>query len=95
MGEDLLGYSEQFPRDFSTGKTNNYSAFYESEREARNLAYQKLGKKPVKVDVNKWRSANGKWQYRAKPGDLNENHIHIEELNPETGEVKNNYHLRW
>ena len=28
---------------------------------------------------------DGKWQYRAKPGDVADNHIHLEELNPKTG----------
>ena len=55
----------------------------------------KLGPNPVEVEPNKWRSADGKWQYRAKPGDVNDNHIHLEELNPNTGEVIQNLHLRW
>jgi hypothetical protein len=40
-------------------------------------------------------SKNGKWQYRAKPGDVMDNYIHLEELNPKTGEVIQNLHLRW
>jgi hypothetical protein len=43
----------------------------------------------------KFRSIDGKWQYRAKPGDLVDGHIDLEELNPVTGEVKQNLHLRW
>ena len=84
-----------FVKDYATKNTKNYSAFYKTEREARNLARQKLGKNPIQVEPNKWRSVDGKWQYRAKPGDLKENHIHLEELNPKTGEVLQNLHLRW
>jgi hypothetical protein len=85
----------EYVKDYSTKNTKDLSAYFKSEREARNLARTKLGKNPVEVGPNKWRSADGKWQYRAKPGDLKDNHIHIEELNPETGEVLQNYHLRW
>jgi hypothetical protein len=49
----------------------------------------------VEVEPNKWRSADGKWQYRAKPGDVLDNHVHLEELDPNTGEVLQNLHLRW
>jgi hypothetical protein len=48
----------------------------------------------VEVEPGKWRSADGKWQYRAKPGDVGDNHIHLEELNQD-GSVKQNVHLRW
>lgn len=74
---------------------NNWSAWMNSEGQARALARQKLGPKPVQVELNKWRSADGKWQYRAKPGDVSDNHVHLEELNPTTGEVLQNLHLRW
>ena len=86
----------QYPKDFSVrGKTKNWSAWFNSERDARALAREKIGHSPLMVEPNKWRSRDGKWQYRAKPGDLRENHIHLEELNPETGEVLQNLHLRW
>ncbi|VAW62671.1 Rhs-family protein [hydrothermal vent metagenome] len=90
-----------YPKDYSTASTVNRSAKYNSERDARNLARKKLGKNPVQVEENKWRSADGKWQYRAKPGDLKGHgpndtpHIHLEKLNPKTGEVLENWHLRW
>ena len=67
----------------------------QSEGEARNLVRQKLGKNPVQIEPGKWRSADGRWQYRAKPGDVAERHVHLEQLNPETGEVLQNLHLRW
>jgi len=35
------------------------------------------------------------WQYRYKPDDVADRQIHLEELNPKTGAVTNNYHLRW
>lgn len=85
----------KYLKDYSTKNTKNFSAYFKSEREARNLAKTKLGKNPVEIEPNKWRSYDGKWQYRAKPGDYNDKHIHIEELNPKTGEVLQNYHLRW
>ncbi|MFT3748127.1 MAG: RHS repeat-associated core domain-containing protein [Agriterribacter sp.] len=85
----------KYHKDFSTKNTKNYSAYFKSEREARNLARTKLGKNPVEVEPNKWRSADGKWQYRAKPGDIKDKHIHLEEINPFTGEILQNYHLRW
>lgn len=49
----------------------------------------------MEVEPNKWRSQDGKWQYRAKPGDIGESHVHLEELDPATGEVIQNLHLRW
>jgi hypothetical protein len=82
-------------RDFATPRTKNWSATMKSERDARALARTKIGKNPVQVEPNKWRSADGRWQYRAKPGDLADRHIHIEQLNPQTGEVIQNAHLRW
>jgi len=54
-----------------------------------------VGSDPVEVEAGKLRSQDGKWQYRAKPKDVEDNHIHLEELDPETGEVKQNLHLRW
>lgn len=84
-----------YPKDYSTKNTKNQSGTFKSEREARNVARTKLGKNPIQVEPNKWRSRDGKWQYRAKPGDLKDKHIHLEELNPKTGEVLQNYHLRW
>jgi RHS repeat-associated protein len=86
---------KKYVRDFPTKATKNWSATFKSEGEARNLVRHKLGKNPVEVEPGKWRSADGKWQYRAKPGDLADKHIHLEELNPETGEVIQNLHLRW
>ena len=92
---DNSNKNKSYPKDFSTKNTKNYSASYKSEGEARNLARGKLGKNPIEVEPFKWRSLDGKWQFRAKPGDINEKHIHLEELNPQTGEVLQNYHLRW
>jgi len=84
-----------FPVDFPTKGTVNWSASFESEGEARAFARTKLGSDAVEVEAGKWRSVDGKWQYRAKPGDVSENHIHLEQLNPQTGEVIQNLHLRW
>ena len=86
-----IGYVE----DFATKTTKNWSALFKTEAEARALARTKLGGNPVEVAAGKWRSVDGKWQYRAKPGDVADRHIHLEELNPKTGEVIQNLHLRW
>jgi hypothetical protein len=85
----------KFLREFPTKNTKNWSAAFKSEGEARAIARQKLGKSPIEVEPGKWRSVDGKWQYRAKIGDVADRHIHLEELNPETGEVLQNVHLRW
>ena len=84
-----------YPSDYPTKRTQNRSAMYGSEGEARNVARTKLGRNPVQVGENKWRSADGRWQYRAKPGDTSQNHVHLERLDPETGEVLTNWHLNW
>ena len=91
----LVAPNNAFPKDIPTKSTNNWSGLFKSEGEARNLARTKLGKNAVEIEPGKWRSADGKWQYRAKPGDLADNHIHLEELDPLTGEVLQNLHLRW
>ena len=83
------------PRDHATKNTKNWSATMQSEGDARALARTKLGSNPVEVEPGKLRSADGKWQYRAKPSDVADDHVHLEELNPATGEVKQNVHLRW
>ncbi len=85
----------EYHEDYQTKNTKQSSAYFKSERQARNLARQKIGKDPVQVEKYKWRSRDGKWQYRAKPGDVADKHIHLEELNPKTGEVLQNIHLRW
>jgi hypothetical protein len=87
-----------FVRDFPIridGYTKPLFAWYNSEGEARALARQKLGSNPVEVEDYKWRSTDGKWQYRANPRDVELNHVHIEELDPATGEVLQNWHLQW
>lgn len=84
-----------FLRDFASKNTKSWSAMFKSEGEARALAREKLGANPVELEPGKLRSADSKWQYRAKPGDVADNHIHLEELNPKTGEVLQNLHLRW
>ncbi|MFS8064966.1 MAG: hypothetical protein ACMG6S_01215, partial [Byssovorax sp.] len=88
-------------KDFSTPATKNSSGKYASEREARAMARTKLGRNPVQVESGKLRSQDGRWQYRGKAIDLEGHgpmdtpHIHLEQLNPETGEVLYNLHLRW
>jgi hypothetical protein len=82
-------------RDFASRRTKQWSAWFSNERAARQLARESVGSNPVQVEPHKWRSRDGKWQYRAKPEDVEEAHIHLEELEPITGEVLQNVHLRW
>jgi RHS repeat-associated protein len=86
-----------FPSDFQTKNTVQRTAQYNSEGEARSVALRVVGGAADAVNLgdNKLRSPNGVWQYRAKPVDYENNHIHIERLNPKTGEVLENWHLTW
>jgi Flp pilus assembly pilin Flp len=90
-----------YVKDYSTDNTVNRSAKYASERDARSFARTQLGRDPVQVAPGKLRSQDGRWQYRGKPEDLNGHgpkdspHVHLERLNPKTGEVLENWHLRW
>jgi len=93
--------ARDYPQDYASARTQNHSARFSSEGEARSLARQKIGKEPVEIEPGKFRSRDGKWQYRAKPEDLQGHrpgdtpHVHIERLDPRTGEVLENWHLRW
>ena len=81
--------------DYSTPQTANHGGMFYSEGHARQLAREKLGKDAVDIGDNKWRSADGRWQYRAKPDDVSKNHVHLERIDPETGAVLENWHLYW
>ena len=81
--------------DYATKDTVNLSSKMNSEGHARSVARTKLGSNPIKVSEGKFRSANGVWQYRAKARDIAQRHIHLERLNPKTGKVLVNWHLRW
>jgi hypothetical protein len=95
------GGGQNYPPDRATADTKDFSAKFGSEGEARAFARQKLGRNPVEVEPGKLRSQDGRWQYRAKPNDLTGHgpgdspHVHLEQLDPETGEVIQNWHLRW
>jgi hypothetical protein len=84
-----------YVEDFASRATRNFSATFGSEREARNLARTKLGAGAIEVGPYKLRSQDGKWQFRAKPSDVADQHVHLERLDPNTGEVLQNWHLRW
>ena len=94
-------WTRETPRDYATPNTKSYSGTYASERDARALARTKLGRDPIEVEPGKLRSRDGRWQYRGKPDDLHghgptdSSHVHIERLDPKTGEVLENWHLRW
>jgi hypothetical protein len=90
----------EYPEDRQTTNTRKKDATFKSERDARNLARKKVGKDPIDIGDNKLRSQDGKWQYRAKPNDVNGRHgkgehIHLEHLNPDTGKVLDNWHFYW
>ncbi len=92
--------NKEYPEDKQTDNTKRKDATFKNERDARNLARKKVGKDPVDIGDNKLRSQDGKWQYRAKPNDItgkhaDGKHVHLEHLNPETGEVIENWHLYW
>jgi hypothetical protein len=82
-------------RDFKGKRTKELHAYFTTEGEARALARQKLGSDIIKVAPGKWRSADGRWQYRAKPNDVARKHVHLELLDPKTGEVLENWHLHF
>ncbi|MDT8716237.1 RHS repeat-associated core domain-containing protein [Clostridium sp. 19966] len=92
--------SGKYPKDKKSKKAVIKTARFKNEGEARAVARTKVGKNPVKTEDYKLRSINGKSQYRAKPSDiLGEHgegpHIHLERLNPDTGEVEENWHFYW
>ncbi|HKR12576.1 MAG TPA: RHS repeat-associated core domain-containing protein [Pyrinomonadaceae bacterium] len=92
------GYSARFPRDYQDKNTVQKEAMFRSEGEARTEAFRvmfHMGSRPVEVAPGKWRSANGRWQFRAKTVDYTQNHVHLERLDPATGRVMENWHLRW
>ncbi len=95
VGDTEVLVHNKCKNDYQTKNTTQKSAQFGSEREARNLARTKVGHNPVNVGDGKLRSSDGTWQYRAKPGDILQRHIHLEKLNPMTGEVIINWHLRW
>lgn len=98
-----LDCRKSYPNDFPSPRTKDKSAKFNSERNARDFAMKKIGgmKNAIQIAPGKLRSPDGRWQYRAKPGDLKGHgpsdtpHIHLERLNPDTGEVLENWHLRW
>lgn len=98
MGEDddlITAGGERFVRDYATARTRNWYYQFSSEGEARQLARERLGREPREVEPGKWRSRDSKWRYRAKPNDVSQGHVHLEELDPATGQVLQNYHLGW
>jgi hypothetical protein len=88
-----VGYSSSYPRDVRGGTYRE--AHFRSEGEARFEAMRKIGNNPVEIEQGKWRSFDGRWQYRANPIDLGSNHVHLERLNPATGQVLQNWHFRF
>jgi RHS repeat-associated protein len=93
--------ADLFPQDYTTTATRFKGGYYPTERAARAFARTHLGRGAVQIGPGKFRSRDGRWQYRAKPNDLighgpiDTPHIHLERLNPLTGEVIENWHLRW
>ncbi len=92
--DEIAGYSDKFVPD-RPGGTNRFEPQnqFSSIHEAREFARAKLGKEFVRVEEFKWRSQDGRWQYRAKQIDVLKGHLHLEYLDPITGQVLENYHL--
>ena len=87
--------ASEYPNDWQSSSTKQNSGTFKSEGQARQYARERVGKDPVEVEPNKLRSQDGTLQYRAKPGDVEQGHVHLEKLNPTTGEVLENLHLYW
>lgn len=71
---------------------------FRNEGEARTQAFRlmfHMGTNPVPVAPEKWRSANGRWQYRAKPVDYNQNHVHMERWIQRPDMLRKTGILRW
>ena len=81
--------------DHKTGRTVERDIKFDSERQARSFARTKVGHNPLDNGSGKLVSQDFRWQYRAKLVDVSQGHIHLERLNPKTGEVLINYHLWW
>lgn len=100
-GRKSVDDGKKYPKDVPGANVENHFPTYNSERDARAHARTQIGKDPVYVGDHKYRSRDGKWQYRAKPNDLEGHgpnprpHVHLERLDPKTGEVLENHHLQW
>lgn len=97
----------RFAPDFSKpGNTDRWIWGGHTERKARVFARQYSGA-TIKIGDYKYRNPNGRYQYRAKSDDTMGHvinhptrergipHIHVEKLNPRTGEVIENFHIYW
>ena len=92
-----LGKTE-YKKDFQTPNTKQMNRPAADEAEARGFAngFMNSQKQPtVNLPGNKVRSQDGKWQYRANKQDIQDKHLHIERLDPNTGRVIENYHIQW
>lgn len=94
-GPARSGQKPATPRDTVTESTKQLSIMTKNEAEARVLVRGMLRGKVRQVGPHKFRSADGRWQYRAKPDDVAKRHIHLEALDPKTGEVLRNFHVYW
>ena len=81
--------------DHQTRNTQQENIQFDSEGQARSFARTQVGHNPIPNGEGKLVSTDMRWQYRAKSIDFMNGHIHLERLNPETGEVIINYHLWW
>jgi hypothetical protein len=80
-------------RDVPTKNMINNGYQYNSRGHAFDTGFKALGRNPVQIGPGKWRSQDGRLQLRAKPGDLEDNHIHLEKIDPASGKVIENNHL--
>ena len=66
-----------------------------SEKAARRTARKQLGRNPIKIRKGKYRSRDGRRQYRALHDDVKKRHVHFETIDPKTGKVIKNIHYKW
>ncbi len=73
---------------------NSFVGPFESYEDAMKTAVGQAGP-VVQVAPGKWRSINGRYQIRALPRDVDHPrpHIHLEAMNPRSGQVTSNAHF--
>jgi hypothetical protein len=89
-----------WPRDYRITKiTDDTSTYFRSRDEAHAFAWSQLrkasnGREPVQIEPNKWRSRDGRWQYRTSHAD-EDKHFNLDRIDPDSGFVIRDNHLRF
>ena len=96
----LMGTIRGLPRDYQVpGITRQSSMHFKSPSAAWQFGHKQVfkasnGQPPVQIAPNKWRSKDGKWQMRLDQG-RKRNHFNLERIDPVSGFVIRNIHLRF